>query len=58
MKVENSNPQNAVGVNYGIDSRLAAEFKQRNQLDYALYSQAVKIFMAQKYRYLKAGTSQ
>lgn len=56
-KVENNNPKNAVGINYRIDSHLAAEFRCRNQLDYALYDQAVEIFMVQKYRLLKAGAS-
>lgn len=57
IKTENSNPGNTVGVNYTVDSCLASEFICRNKLDYALYSQAVELFLAQKSRFLKTAHS-
>lgn len=55
IKVENRNPQNEIGENYKIDSCLVYEFMRRNKLDYALYNQATKLFLAQKNTLLKAG---
>lgn len=58
IKAENSNPQNTVGENYKLDSCLKSEFMRRNKLDYALYDQAAKLFLAQKHRLLKTGAWQ
>ncbi|ADJ28053.1 sulfotransferase family 2 domain-containing protein [Nitrosococcus watsonii] len=54
IKIKNSNPKNSMGVNYSIDSCLAAEFMRRNELDYNLYNQGVKRFLIQKSKLLKA----
>lgn len=55
IKTENTNPQNTMGMHYKIDPCLASEFMRRNNLDYALYGQAVQLFLAQRYKLLKPG---
>lgn len=52
MRTDNNNPENKLGASYTIDAGLKAEFMARNQLDYALYNQAHKIFLEQRMRFL------
>lgn len=57
IETENSNPENTVGLHYTIDSDLESEFVRRNQLDYALYHQAVALFLTKKIQIFENGLS-
>ncbi|CAH9017715.1 sulfotransferase family protein [Candidatus Nitrosacidococcus sp. I8] len=54
IREENANP-NRVGNSYLISPKLAKQFKQQNQQDYALYHQAIDIFTQQKLKLLAYG---
>jgi hypothetical protein len=58
IRSDNSNPEKEIGQRYAVDPALAAEFKLRNKVDYALYEQALRIFEQQRQRFSHGACSE